>query len=213
MFGAFGQKLAIEVRRCRYRWNWKTTSPNPEIPTPETAPVSWYEVVSGADLAQGDLLTQVDVSLATYPPEVGHEDDVFSFDVFQSDVIVLTQTCDLERDQPTSILVAQYDSWSTLKADQNLNSGDRKRIRRQQMHYYQLLPDRELEPTIEWSVVDFRLLSLVPKQYLIERAVDQGERLRLLPPYREGVAQAFAHYIMRVAYDDDLNRFDDLPGG
>jgi hypothetical protein len=27
------------------------------------------------------------------------------------------------------------------------------------------------------------------------------------PPNREGVAQAFARLIMRVAYNDDLNRF------
>jgi hypothetical protein len=178
----------------------------------EAEPQSWYQVVSTTELAQGDLLPNIEVPLSVHPSTIEDDDSPFSLDIPTADVVVLTQTCDLLKDEPIHILVAQYDSFSHLKSLRQVNQSDRKQIRRNQRHYYRLLPERDEEPTIGWSVVDFRLLYLVPKQYLQIQAGTLGSRLRLLPPYREALAQGLANYFMRVALDDDLERFDSWQG-
>jgi hypothetical protein len=43
-----------------------------------------------------------------------------------------------------------------------------------------------------------------------QRAVRAGDRLRLLPPYREHLSQAFARYFMRVGLPQDIPRSVDL---
>ena len=58
----------------------------------------------------------------------------------------------------------------------------------------------------EVRVVSFRQIYSVPLDYLRERA-KQRPRLRLLPPYREQLAQAFARYFMRVGLPIDIPPF------
>jgi hypothetical protein len=53
-------------------------------------------------------------------------------------------------------------------------------------------------------IVDFGQVFSVPKAYLAALARRGGKRLRLLPPYREYIAQAFASFFMRVALPDDI---------
>jgi hypothetical protein len=163
-------------------------------------------------LAQGDLLTNVEVPLSVHPTAIEGDDAPFSLDIPTANVVILTQTCDLLKNEPVHILVAQFDSFSHLKSLRQVNQQDRKQIRRNQRHYYRLMPERLVEPTAEWCVVDFRLMYLVPKQYLQTHALGLGDRLRLLPPYREALAQGVANYLGRVALDDDLERFDTWQG-
>lgn len=54
------------------------------------------------------------------------------------------------------------------------------------------------------SVVEFHRLYALPKEYLQSVASDTALRLRLLPPYREPLSQAFARYFMRVGLPIDI---------
>jgi hypothetical protein len=56
-------------------------------------------------------------------------------------------------------------------------------------------------------VVDFRQLFSLPLAFVRKRAALAGPRLRLLPPYREHLAQAFARYFMRVGLPIDIPPF------
>jgi hypothetical protein len=49
----------------------------------------------------------------------------------------------------------------------------------------------------ELRVVDFRNVFSLPFDFLKSYCAE-GERLRLLPPYREHLSQAFARFFMRV---------------
>lgn len=170
--------------------------------------MSWYEVVTGAQLFQGDFLKSITVPIAVSAVEVLEGADEIETDLLTQDVIVLSQSCDLDRDDFESVLLARVDSWRSLVGAQQVKAADRKNVRSQRVHHYQLLPERLEDPAMEWSIIDFRRVYAVPRDYLMQKAEQQGPRLRLFPPYREGVAQAFARFIMRVAYEDDLSGFD-----
>jgi hypothetical protein len=57
------------------------------------------------------------------------------------------------------------------------------------------------------SVVDFRRVYSLPLDYFREFAARAGDRVRLLPPYREHIAQAFARFFMRVGLPVDIPPF------
>ena len=59
----------------------------------------------------------------------------------------------------------------------------------------------------EILVVDFRRVSTLPLTFLRKRVLQQQRRLRLLPPYREHLSQAFARFFMRVGLPVDIPAF------
>ena len=58
----------------------------------------------------------------------------------------------------------------------------------------------------ELRVVEFHRLHSLPIDYLRQRAI-RSLRLRLMPPYREHLSQAFARYFMRVGLPLDIPAF------
>jgi hypothetical protein len=59
----------------------------------------------------------------------------------------------------------------------------------------------------EFLVVDFHNVYGVPYAFLDSLLKGQGKRLRLLPPYREHLSQAFARFFMRVGLPVDIPPF------
>jgi len=56
--------------------------------------------------------------------------------------------------------------------------------------------------------VDFHRIFVLPKPLVASVARSVGPRLRLRPPYREHLAQAFARYFMRVGLPHDARAFE-----
>ena len=71
--------------------------------------------------------------------------------------------------------------------------------------FHMLAECQENEFKQEIRVVDFRRTWSLPLQYLQQRA--NKLHLRLLPPYREHLSQAFARYFMRVGLPIDIPPF------
>lgn len=80
------------------------------------------------------------------------------------------------------------------------------KIRRGYQPAYHLL-NKEPVAGLSYSIVDFHCIHTVPKAYLQELARSQEPRIRLRPPYREHLAQAFARYFMRVGLPADIREF------
>jgi hypothetical protein len=72
---------------------------------------SWYEVVTGPDLHQGDLLPNFPVAVVQSVRNVDDGPNVF---IEHRDVIVLTQTCDMPKPAQTSVLLAQIATYQRL---------------------------------------------------------------------------------------------------
>ena len=64
-----------------------------------------------------------------------------------------------------------------------------------------------LDSLCEVRVVDFRRVYSLPVTFLRRRATQCGNRIRLLPPYREHLSQAFARFFMRVGFPVDIPPF------
>jgi hypothetical protein len=122
------------------------------------------------------------------------------------DVIVMTQSCDLAAGRGASdVLLCGIYERSKIPAGHKLSSPSSLEIvRKGGMPAFHLLAPAAIdELPRELTVVDFRALFTMPYDFVQQRAA-QRLHLRLLPPYREHLSQAFARYFMRVGLPSDL---------
>ncbi|MBI1893909.1 MAG: hypothetical protein HYS14_07360 [Candidatus Rokubacteria bacterium] len=132
---------------------------------------------------------------------------------FREDVVVMTQACDLEHRKVENVVLCPHVSLSTFRSTwqdwliarkQNPSEKAWKRTCEDIADGYvwnQAFLDRCDLPGLatEIRVVDFHDVFTVPRSFLealLQRR--QAPRLRLLPPYREHLAQGFARFFMRV---------------
>lgn len=80
------------------------------------------------------------------------------------------------------------------------------KIRKGDKPAYHLL-NQEPSVDLPFSIVDFHRIYSAPKNYLLELTNHQDLRIRLKPPYREHLSQAFARYFMRVGLPSDIRSF------
>jgi hypothetical protein len=176
----------------------------------------WWSAAAGDRLEQGDLLRAFPVVLVD---EVHLEGEPTVRTRIQTlDVIIVTQTCDLENLKVRNILLARVLPWTDFAAAQYAagntavkSSTFRRSLIRGDIPPLTLLHNREAQPTLDWSIVDFRELYVVDRGR-IDRFVSQPgnrRRLRLRSPYKEHFAQAFARFYMRVGLPHDAASFEE----
>jgi hypothetical protein len=158
----------------------------------------WYEVVEGETLEQGDILLAcpIIVPIVGYPLEGDTQGDVHIYDV-----IIMTQSCDLENEKVQDIILCPH--WD-LKAAGETDLALAKKstwqsiIKGHKYRYAMLSAWSNEEHSIDVRIVDFGRIFSLPREYVSQLAVERGKRLRLCPPYREHLSQSFARYFMRV---------------
>lgn len=166
-------------------------------------------------MEQGDVLDDCPIFRVEFAPPDDTGAEVIQED---HDVVVLTQSCGLENDKVEDVLVAVLVPYPTLcalegKASHVRSSKFRKAAVEGNLASYFLLPERSESPTLAWSLVDFHTVFSIPKRLLEQVAASKGGRLRLIPPYKEHLAQAFARYIMRVGLPTTLRGFERFDPG
>lgn len=173
----------------------------------------WYAIVSGDAIEQGDILQGCPVFLPPdgLPPTdfAENQQAIAEFDWIERDVIVVTQTCDLVkgREKVTEVLLCAI--WSCAEVGGHLATPKgMEDARRGNLPAYHMLAACEL-PGFESdvAVVDFRRIYSLPLSHFRRRMASVGNRIRLLPPYREHLAQAFARFFMRVGLPVDIPPF------
>jgi len=182
-------------------------------------PDVWYSTVdSGTRLTQGDLIFDC--------PLVGWKEDVTRFegagetevlkqsvDAFKADTVVMTQACDLEHEKVINVVLCPHyalpeyrEIWESTMRDQAQNPTDRAwrrhcdDIREGFVWNLSILSSLAEGPvTTQHRIVDFYQVFTVPRGFLEGLLAARNHlRLRLLPPYREHLSQAFARFFMRV---------------
>ncbi len=165
----------------------------------------WYELVEGGELFQGDIITSCPLIIPPSTIKVGIEVDVIEYDV-----IVMSQSCDLVQKKLELVLVCPIWSLSEFEAKNPSYKSPKMKesLRRGYLPGYHLLNKCEIDGfETEYLVVDFRSVYSVPFDFLVELAQKRDKRLRLLPPYREHLSQAFARFFMRVGLPVDIPPF------
>lgn len=162
---------------------------------------NWFDLLKEDTLLQGDIhfdfpLPRV-AAPAGWPPQDGQPAAV---EVFAANVMILTQSCDLANAKAVDVLVAILVPWDQAEAlfgPISLKSEFRKAVKDGNIPGVSLLHQFEGPPWLPWSVVNFKDLHVVSREWLTRHAA-ASDRLRLRSPYREHLAQAFARFFMRV---------------
>lgn len=179
---------------------------------------SCYGIVAGEDIEQGDLLRNCPLFVPDYPSDlleqisdakIGQYYEI-SGEWQMYNVVIMSQSCDLENGKLKFVVVCPY--WSLTELS-NLGSDFRSAktledIRRGNRPSYHMLDKCDLNDMLqEQQVVDFRSVYSVPYSFLKQLAHDQGKRLRLLSPYKEDLSQAFGKFFMRIARPKGIDSF------
>jgi len=171
----------------------------------------WYQIVEGEEFEQGDLIDDLPIlihpdTVPTRITETQNKDFKLTIEaksILIFNVIVMTQSCDFNKLNDTDLVTLcprynysdLYDKgrWIPLVEGRVVNS--------------HLLNKCELGKFVfEYQVVDLTNIFCVPLSFLKRASHERGKRVRLLPPYREQLGQAFAKRFMRVGLPIDLPR-------
>ncbi len=150
---------------------------------------------------QGDLIPNCPI--VKPPSNIETKNQLLKVSFINS--IILTQSCDLENGKVEIVLVSHYftlqEFMDSLPIEQTRGKGRDNIIRNLKqgnLPAYHLLNKDEKCGLSDCLVVDFRNVYGIHFDYLKKFSAKLDNRVRLLPPYREHLSQAFARYFMRV---------------
>ncbi|OQX79444.1 MAG: hypothetical protein B6D61_03510 [Bacteroidetes bacterium 4484_249] len=172
----------------------------------------WYIKLLKHDnsIQQGDFVSECPVVI---PPknlsEIDQEDSIeISIETF--DVIVISQSCDIEQNNLDVILVCSYYTFDHLCEKLNYNSISKKKglfndIKNGRRLSFHMLNKSEEIGINEHLIIDFRNIFGINTDTLRNQIITNTHpRIRLAPPYREHLSQAFAKFFMRVGLPMDI---------
>lgn len=170
---------------------------------------TWYqEIVNSNNIEQGDLIIDCPIII---PPSKIEEGDEPEIEIRLINSMILSQSCDLVNNKIDIVLVCPYYPLKTFientPEEQQSKKAIKKNIdnlRKGHLPGYHLLNiDNEFNID-DYLVVDFRNVYGIEINNLKDIAEKLNKRIRLLPPYREHLSQAFARYFMRVGLPQDI---------
>ncbi len=165
----------------------------------------WYDFADGDDLEQGDII----LGCRCFQPVETAPDESISMTWLERDLIILSQSCDLvkSREKLSDVLLASVWKQSELSGHLTTSKGleDARRGNLPSVHLLAQVDFMGTDPGIK--VVDFYSLFTLPIGFLRLQAAATPKRLRLLPPYREHLSQAFARFFMRVGLPQNIPAF------
>ena len=185
----------------------------------------WYERVEAtATLMQGDIILNCPVvawKAQAVEVATGQEEEALRTvsRVIAADVIVMTQACDLQNEKVNDVILCPLYPLSDLKKDweqESLAHNQNPTAKAWatfcddvrdgfKWNLSMLNADDALEAT--HRVVDFHNVYSAPRVFLESLLKLRGQgRLRLLPPYREHLSQAFARFFMRVGLPEPISK-------
>jgi hypothetical protein len=153
-----------------------------------------YETPDPADvLTQGDIFCHCPI-ITFVAADDGNRDIV----EFEANVIVLTQACDLANSKTQRIQVCiVHDVQSVVDRGVVTAITVRDQVRNHRVFGWYFLPENL--PMIAESIVDLRDIHTLPRT-ILDQLASKGNRLgRLIPPYREHMAQHFGTTFSRIA--------------
>jgi hypothetical protein len=179
---------------------------------------SFWQEINSPGLAQGDMLPACAVPIirADFDRTVRAADTPSSIDVDEFDLVIMTQSCDLENGKAPLVACCPICSVVEFEAANIAYAGvgEWEKVRQGRVEGLHLLASTTA-PNDKWAayVVDFRSIFSLPVAYLTAHAEQLPSRWRLRSPYLEHFSQAFARFFMRVGlpsaippYNVDPNR-------
>ena len=166
----------------------------------------WYELQeNSSDITQGDIIKGCLVPVLK-ELDITKEGQSVKAEISKIDGIVLTQACDIANNKVENIILCDITSKSDFENIQKEAGKAEKEIKKiiegiikGQQHAYHIINEYKTEEfTQDYYIINFKDIYSVPVDVARNFAKRNGKRLRLCPPYREHLSQAFARYFMRV---------------
>ncbi len=166
----------------------------------------WFELQEdSADITQGDIIKDCPVPILK-EFDISEEKRDVKAEISMIDGIILTQACDIANKKVENIILCAITSKSEYEAIQRSVGKSEKEIKKniegiikgQQNAYHIINNYKSEEFTQDYYIINFKDIFSVPVDVARAIAEKNGKRLRLCPPYREHLSQAFARYFMRV---------------
>lgn len=173
----------------------------------------WVQI-NEPTLRQGDYLPGCLVPVPLFDPTTfgkkDNETQEVEIEVNELDLIVLTQSCDLENKKVNQVMVCTIYSISEFE---ETNSEFAKKgkwndvLAGRIVDLHLLASPTNPDNNREALVVNFREIYSLPYEYILKYATDIDCRWRLKSPYLEHFSQAFARLFMRVGLPSSIPRF------
>lgn len=174
----------------------------------------WVQVnESEPTLRQGDYLPGCLVPIPVFDPtNFGKNSEIqdVQIELNELDLIVLTQSCDLDNKKVAQVVLCAIYNISDFEENNEAfkKKGKWNEVLRSRIEGLHLLAS----PTNpannkEALVVDFRDIQTLPYEYVLKHASNLNDRWRLKSPYLEHFSQAFARLFMRVGLPSALPPF------
>ena len=170
----------------------------------------WYQIIPSTELLQqGDIIKNCQV---IQPPKKLEADQQENITVKEIDAIVLTQSCDLGQNKVEIVLVSPiyplkdfldalpHEQYSSLKSKRKVIDN----LKKGYINGYHLL-NKQQGIMEDFLVADFKNVYGIHYDFLLSLINQSTHRIRLLPPYREHLSQAFARNFMRVGLPLDID--------
>ena len=183
----------------------------------------WYTRVDAgySAIEQGDILVNcktVNIALEGLYEQIQKLDpqhvlQIDNAELEELNLIVLSQSCDLQtrEDGKTTlkkVLLCAFHRHDQFPKDKDDKELDVHNIAQGRQPSYHLLPPCDLTQFERGlRIIDFRNLYVLPIEYL-RAHLKASPHLRLMPPYREHLSQAFARFFMRVGLPSEIEKND-----
>lgn len=185
----------------------------------------WYGGAAPAEpLTQGDLIW--DCPVITWSDAPDRQPSVIDEHTLRAaqtailaDVVVMTQACDLQQNKVEDVILCAHwgliDYQAQFQADQRAtgqNPTARSWARhcddiRHGIQWSRAMLNGEDDAGVDHRIVFFDQVYTMPRIFLESLSrTGQLRRVRLEPPYREHLSQAFARYFMRVGLPVDIEK-------
>lgn len=170
----------------------------------------WYQCVADDSIEQGDIFESCPVFIP--PDNLTLDINAPSNATFRwekRDVIVMSQTCDLVKGRKKLSEILLCSVWNRSELTGHLaTSKGMEDARRGNLPAYHVLAACSLQGQArEIRIADFRQVYSLPVSFLRQLTTKYENHIRLLPPYREHLSQAFARFFMRVGLPVDIPQF------
>ena len=122
----------------------------------------------------------------------------------------MTQSCDIPKEAIEHVVLCPvWDIADAVRFNPLFNRPEfLERVRKDQVLGFYLLNRCDLSGyECDYRVVQFERVIVRPKETILEILSTQDNHLRLLPPYREQMAQRFGVFFSRVASPQEIPSF------
>jgi hypothetical protein len=188
----------------------------------------WYDIVApDSPITQGDLIFRCPIlswNPANLSVDGSNEAECLrgAATAVKADVVIMSQACDLEKEKIENVILSPHISIQKHKAqwESDMRSSENnpthkswkkhcEDIRKGYMWNIGMINSFTIDTDnrLDVRLVYFDDVFSLPRTFLEKLLVQRGEqRLRLLPPYREHLSQAFSRFFMRVGLPQSIEK-------